>query len=153
MWGKNVNIVNYCLVLFKFSILKVKICDIQWILVISTLFISNNHLSQSLNKVPVLTWKSTISNKILSKRGEIAPEEQFLLFSTIFQYISNFSSQITYSAVKCGCSIYFILNSADLICQGTSGSISESPLDFEIMSVDCIHFSNYAGLLKLLEDS
>ena len=41
------------------------------------------------------------------KRGEIAPEEQFLLFSTLFYiYISNFRSQITYSFVKCGCSIY-----------------------------------------------
>ena len=41
------------------------------------------------------------------KRGEIAPKEQFLLFSTLFYiYISNFRSQITYSFVKCGCSIY-----------------------------------------------
>ena len=37
------------------------------------------------------------------KRGEIAPQEQFLLFST---YISNFRSQITYSFVKYGCLIY-----------------------------------------------
>ena len=36
------------------------------------------------------------------KRGEIAPKEQFLLFSTLFHiYISNFRSQITYSFVKC----------------------------------------------------
>ena len=41
------------------------------------------------------------------KRGEIAPKEQFLLFSTLFYiYISNFRSQITYSLVKCGCSVY-----------------------------------------------
>ena len=41
------------------------------------------------------------------KRREIAPKEQFLLFSTLFYiYISNFRSQITYSFVKCGCSIY-----------------------------------------------
>ena len=41
------------------------------------------------------------------KRGEIAPKEQFLLFSTLFYiYISNFRSQITYSFIKCGCSIY-----------------------------------------------
>ena len=46
-------------------------------------------------------------NKIMWKRGEIAPKEQFLLFSTLFCiYISNFRSQITYSFVKCGCSIY-----------------------------------------------
>ena len=41
------------------------------------------------------------------KRGEIAPQEQFLLFSTLFYvHISNFRSQISYSFVKCGCSIY-----------------------------------------------
>ena len=41
------------------------------------------------------------------KRGEIAPKEQFLLFSTLFYiYISNFRSQIIYSFVKCGCSVY-----------------------------------------------
>ena len=46
------------------------------------------------------------------KRGEIAPKEQFLLFSTLFYiYISNFRSQITYSFVKCGCSIYFFPHS------------------------------------------
>ena len=49
----------------------------------------------------------TTSNKIMWKRGEIAPKEQFLLFSTLFYiHISNFRSQITYSFVKCGCSIY-----------------------------------------------
>ena len=44
------------------------------------------------------------------KRGEIAPKEQFLLLFTLFYihvYIFNFRSQITYSFVKCGCSIYF----------------------------------------------
>ena len=41
------------------------------------------------------------------KRGEIAPQEQFLLFSTLsYLYISNFRSQITYSFVTCGCSMY-----------------------------------------------
>ena len=49
----------------------------------------------------------TTGNKLMWKRGEIAPEEQFILFSTLFYiYISNFRSQITYSFVKCGCSIY-----------------------------------------------
>ena len=46
----------------------------------------------------------TIGNKILWKRGEIAPEEQFLLFSTIFSiYLS--------SGVKLhsGCSVYHFL--------------------------------------------
>ena len=36
-----------------------------------------------------------------------------------FQYISNFRSQITYLFVKCACSIYFFLNSANLICRVT----------------------------------
>ena len=58
-------------------------------------------------------------NKILWKRGEIAPKEQFLLFSTIFSYISNFKSPITYIFVKCGCSIYFFLKSGNLICRST----------------------------------
>ena len=57
----------------------------------------------------------TTGNKILWKRGEIAPLEPFLLFPTLFQYISNFRSQIRYSFVECGCSIYFFMNSANLI--------------------------------------
>ena len=53
------------------------------------------------------------------KRGEIAPKEQFLLFSTLFyMYISNFKSQITYSFVKCGCSILVFLTLSTLICRG-----------------------------------
>ena len=48
----------------------------------------------------------TRGNKIMWKRGEIAHKEQFLLFSTLlYIYISHFRSQITYSLVKCGCSI------------------------------------------------
>ena len=42
----------------------------------------------------------------------------FSSFPQYFQYISNFSNQITYSFVKCDCSVYFFLNSANLICQG-----------------------------------
>ena len=60
--------------------------------------------------------------KYCGKRGEIAPKEQFLLFSTLFSIptcISNLRSQITYSFVKCGWSIHFFLNSANLICLGT----------------------------------
>ena len=48
----------------------------------------------------------TTGNKIMWKRGEIAPKEQFLPFPQYFQYISIFRSQITYSFVKCGCLIY-----------------------------------------------
>ena len=45
-------------------------------------------------------------------------------------------SQIIYSFMKCGGSIYFFLYSANLI--RISRSISESPLDFEITRVYCI---------------
>ena len=46
----------------------------------------------------------TPGNKILWIRGEIAPKEQFLPFSTTFSiYIFNFRSQITYLFVKFGC--------------------------------------------------
>ena len=55
-------------------------------------------------------------NKILWKRGEIAPKELFLSFPQYFQHISNFKSPITLTFVKCACSIYFFLKSANLIC-------------------------------------
>ena len=42
----------------------------------------------------------------------------FLLFSTIFS-IYLYKSPVTYIFVKCGCSNYFFLNSANLICRGT----------------------------------
>ena len=53
----------------------------------------------------------TIGNKILWKRGEIAPSS----FPQYFQCILNFKCPITYTFVKCGCSIYFFLSSAILI--------------------------------------
>ena len=56
---------------------------IQSALVISTSIISNNCFFRSENLVPVLTWKSNNRFNILWKREEIAPKEQFLLFSTI----------------------------------------------------------------------
>ena len=41
--------------------------------------------------------------------------------------------------MKCGCSIYFFLNFPNLICQvRISRSTSESPLELEIMRVNCI---------------
>ena len=53
----------------------------------------------------------TTGNKILRKRGEIAPN--FYSFPQYFQCISKFRIQITYLFVKCGCLIYFFLNSAN----------------------------------------
>ena len=43
-------------------------------------------------------------NRIFWKRGEIAPKK---LLPQYFQYISNFKSPVTYTFVKCDCSIYF----------------------------------------------
>ena len=43
----------------------------------------------------------------------------FSSFPQYFQNISNFKSPITYIFVKCGCSNYFSLNSANLLCRGT----------------------------------
>ena len=51
------------------------------------------------------------------KRGEIAPKEQFLLFSTLlYIYISNFRSQITHSFVVVQFIIFLTLST--LICRG-----------------------------------
>ena len=59
-------------------------------------------------------------NKILWRRGEIAPEQQFLPFPTIFSiYISNYRSLITYYFVKFGCAICIFLNSENLICRSS----------------------------------
>ena len=69
------------------------------------------------------------------KRGEIAPKEKFLLFSTLFFiyiyiyiYISNFRSQITYSFVKCVVQFIVFLTLSTLICRRTdiSKCFSES---------------------------
>ena len=73
------------------------------------------------------------------KRGEIAPKEQFLLFSTlIYIYISNFRSQITYPFVKYGYSIYCFPHSLNSVEVRISRSVSVIPLEFEISRVDCI---------------
>ena len=75
----------------------------------------------------------TTGNKILWKRGEIAPvEEQFLLFSTIFSIYIYF--QITCSFLKCGYSIDLFLSSANLICRGTDIEVFQE----EMTRADCI---------------
>ena len=69
------------------------------------------------------------SNKIMWKRGEIAPQEQFLLFSTLFYiYISNFRSQITYWFAKWVVQFIVFLTLSTLICRSTdiSKCFSES---------------------------
>ena len=75
---------------------------LQSTLFILTWLISNSGLSRRENLVPV-SWNSNnnIVNIVKKRR------------------ISNFRSQNIYSFVKCGCSIYFSLSSANLICRGT----------------------------------
>ena len=71
-------------------------------------------------------YKSLMSLKIAGSMVNSVDHEQMLQcarsnfssFPQYFQYISNFRSQIIYSFAKCGCSIYFFLNSANLICRG-----------------------------------
>ena len=85
----------------------------------SRLSLSRLRLSRINAYLEVKTWSLlehgnlTIGNKILWKRGEIAPNSSS--FPQYFQYISSFWSQITCSFVKCGC---FFLSSANLICRG-----------------------------------
>ena len=61
----------------------------------------------------------TTGKKILWKRGEILLRSNFSSFPQYFQYISKFKSPVTYIFVKRGCSNYFFLISANLICRGT----------------------------------
>ena len=57
------------------------------------------------------------------KRGEIAPQEQFLLFSTLFYvYISNFRGQITYSLLNVVVQFIVSLTLLTLICRSTDVS-------------------------------
>ena len=52
------------------------------------------------------------------KEEKLHLRSNFSSFPQYFQYISNFRSRITYSFEKCGCSIYFFLNSANVTCWG-----------------------------------
>ena len=56
--------------------------------------------------------------KCCGKEEKLLLRSNFSSFPQYFQYTSNFRSQITYSFVKCGCSVYFFLSSANLICRG-----------------------------------
>ena len=57
--------------------------------------------------------------KYCEKEEKLLLRSNFSSFPQYFQHISNFKSPITYTFVKCGCSIYFFLNSSNLICRGT----------------------------------
>ena len=75
--------------------------------------------------------QSILSSKIISKC-------RLMKISSVPQYFQHFRSQITYSFVKYGWSIYFFLRSANLICRGTDILKYFSPLNFEITRVNCI---------------
>ena len=91
----------------------------------SRLWLSRTRLSRITAYLEVKIWSlfkhecPTTGNKVLWKRGEIAPKEQFLPFSTIFSIHLKLQESNYISFVKCGCSIYFFFNSANLICRGT----------------------------------
>ena len=81
-------------------------------------------------------------NQTTGKKKYCGKEEKLLLWSNFssfpqyFQHISNYKSPITYMFVKCGCLNYFFLNSSNWYVEvWISRSISESPLEFEIMRV------------------
>ena len=86
----------------------------------------------------------TTGNKILWKRGEIAPKEQFN--SPLFHNIFNISLN---SGVKLHIHLWnvvvrFIFSSILQIWYvkvRISRSISESPLDFEITRIDCMYYT------------
>ena len=61
----------------------------------------------------------TTGKKYCGKEDKLLLRSNFSPFPQYFQYISNFKSPITYIFVKCGCSNYFFLNSANLLCRGT----------------------------------
>ena len=61
--------------------------------------------------------------KIMWKRGEIAPKEQFLLFSTIFSVYLDFQeSNYIFICEMWLFDLSFFLNSANLICRDTDFS-------------------------------
>ena len=89
----------------------------------------------------------TAGNKIMWKRGEIAPKELFLLFSTLFIYIYIYiflTSGVKIHIHLLNVVVQFIvfLTLSTLICRYVevriSRSVSVSPLEFEITRVDCI---------------
>ena len=61
-------------------------------------------------------------------------------FPQYFLYISNFRSQISYSFVKCGCSKYYFLSSANLIYWGTDISKYSKCAGWSdpVLSANCI---------------
>ena len=60
----------------------------------------------------------TTGEKYCGKEEKLLLKSNFSSFPQYFHCISNFKSPIKYKFVKCGCSNYFYLNSANLIYRG-----------------------------------
>ena len=91
----------------------------------SRLLLSRPRLSRITAYLEVKTW-SLLKNenliqvtKYCGKEEKLLQRSNFSSFPQYFQHISNFKSPITSTFVKCGCSIYFFLKSANLICRST----------------------------------
>ena len=90
----------------------------------------------------------TTGNKIVWQRGEIAPKEQFLLFSTIFS-IHLYLQESNYIYI---CYMWLFELFLPQFCKSDmvriSQSISESPFEFEITRADCINFRTIVSNLS-----
>ena len=73
----------------------------------------------------------------MEKRRNLLLRSNFSSFPQYFQYISKIRSQITYTFVKCCSSIYFFLNSVEIMSRYGYIEVFQSPLEFEITRVDC----------------
>ena len=119
---------------------------IQWTRVITTSFISNNHLFRSEILVPVKHENLATGNKILWKRRESPPPFFFFFFFFVLLFFTIFSVYLLLQKSNCIfiCEMWlFNLFFFPLILQiryveiRLCRGILESPLDFEITRVDC----------------
>ena len=76
--------------------------------------LSRPRLSRITAYLEMKFWSQPKQENLTTGKKCCGKEEKFLL-STIF----SIYRPITYIFVKCGCSNYFFLNSANLICRGT----------------------------------
>ena len=115
-----------------------RIIHIQPTLVISTSVISNNRLSRGENLNPILNL--TTGNKLLWIRGEIAHNEQFLLFPTYFSTSLTPGVKLHTSFIKFGCSIHCFprFYKSDMSKYGYLEVFQQCPLT-SITRVDCIY--------------
>ena len=98
----------------------------KWVHMIYTVLLSRPRLSRITAYLEVKIWSLfkhenlTTGNKILWKRGEIAPKEQFLLFSTIFSIYFQLQESNYIYICKMWLFDLFFHNSANLICRSTN---------------------------------